>query len=97
VLRCKGRIVRSDAAFQLRDAVTAQRHSRVIRLDLSGVEAVEGGGLGMLLFLQCWIHIQGIPLKVFAPPAAVRQNLERTRSAMIEIAGVGEVRSLLGQ
>src|SRR4029077_18594863 len=75
VLRCKGRIVRSDAAFQLRDAVTAQRHSRVIRLDLSGVEAVEGGGLGMLLFLQCWIHIQGIQLKVFAPAAAVRQSL----------------------
>jgi anti-anti-sigma regulatory factor len=97
VVHCKGRIVRSDAAFQLRDAVTAQRHSRVILLDLSGVDALEGGGLGMLLFLQLWIHSLGIQLKVFAPPAAIRQSLERTRAATVEIAGTSEVRSLLGQ
>ena len=98
VLHCEGRIVRSDAAFQLRDAVTAQRRARVVLLDLSGVEALEGGGLGMLLFLQIWIHGLGVQLKVFAPPAAVRQTLERTCSAAaVEIAGMGEVRSLLGQ
>ena len=98
VLHCEGRIVRSDAAFQLRDAVTAQRRARVVLLDLSGVEALEGGGLGMLLFLQIWIHGLGVQLKVFAPPAAVRQSLERTRSAAaVEIAGMGEVRSLLDQ
>jgi len=98
VLHCEGRIVRSDAAFQLRDAVTAQRRARVVLLDLSGVEALEGGGLGMLLCLQIWIHGLGAQLKVFAPPAAVRQTLERTRSAAaVEIAGMGEVRSLLGQ
>jgi anti-anti-sigma regulatory factor len=97
VVHCEGRIVRSDAAFQLRDAVTAQRHSRVILLDLSGVEALEGGGLGMLLFLQVWIHSLGIQLKVFAPAAAVRQSLERTRPASVEIAGTSEVRSLLGR
>ena len=97
VVHCQGRIVRSDAAFQLRDAVTAQRRSRLILLDLSHVEALEGGGLGMLLFLQSWIHSLGIQLKVFAPPAAVRQSLERNRSAAVEIAGMSEVRSLLGQ
>ena len=96
VVRCKGRIVRSDAAFQLRDAVTAQSYARVILLDLSHVEALEGGGLGMLQFLQFWIHSLGIQLKVFAPAAAVRQSLERTRSVVVEIAGASEVRSLLG-
>ena len=52
IVHCEGRIVRSDAAFRLRDAVTRQRDARVVVLDLSGVEALEGGGLGMLLFLQ---------------------------------------------
>lgn len=78
VVHCKGRIVRSDAAFGLRDAVTAQTYARVILLDLSGVDALEGGGLGMVLFLQLWIRSLGIQLKVFAPSAAVRQSLERT-------------------
>ena len=97
VVHCKGRIVRSEAAFQLRDAVTAQKCARVIVLDFSGVQALEGGGLGMLLFLQVWIHSLGIQLKVFAPTAAVRQSLERTRAAAVEIAGMSEVGSLLGQ
>jgi anti-anti-sigma regulatory factor len=97
VVHCKGRIVRSDAAFRLRDAVTAQTYARVILLDLSGVEALEGGGLGMLLFLQVRIHSLGIQLKFFAPPAAVRHKLERTRAAAVEIAGISQVRSLLGQ
>jgi anti-anti-sigma regulatory factor len=96
VVHCEGRIVRSDAAFRLRDAVTQQRDARVVLLDLSGVEALEGGGLGMLLFLQMWTRDHGIQLKVFDPPAGVRQSLERTRSAAaVEIAGMGEVLSLL--
>jgi anti-anti-sigma regulatory factor len=50
VLHCEGRIVRSDAAFRLRDAVIQQRRASVVLLDLSGVKALEGVGLGMLLF-----------------------------------------------
>ena len=97
VLHCEGRIVRSDAAFRLRDAVIQQRRSSVVLLDLSGVKALEGGGLGMLLFLQMWTRAHGIQFKVFDPPAAVRQSLERVSSAAaVEIAGRGEVLSLLG-
>jgi len=97
VVYCEGRLVRSDAAFRLRDAVTRQRDARVVLLDLSGVEALEAGGLGMLLFLQMWTRDHGIQFKVFDPPAGVRQGLERTRSAAaVEIAGMGEVLSLLG-
>jgi anti-anti-sigma regulatory factor len=47
VIECEGRIVRSEAAFKLRDAVTLQSDSRIIVLDLSEVSAIEGGGLGM--------------------------------------------------
>ena len=97
VVHCEGRIVRSDAAFRLRDAVTQQRRARVVLLDLSGVEALEGGGLGMLLFLQVWTRAHGIQFKVFDSPAGIRQSLERVSSAAaVEIAGTGEVLSLLG-
>jgi anti-anti-sigma regulatory factor len=97
IIHCEGRIVRSDAAFQLRDAVAQQKGSRVVLLDLSGVQALEGGGLGMLIFLQLWTHDRGIQLKVFDPVAGVRRSLERTRSTTVavEIAGLGEVLSLL--
>ena len=97
VLHCEGRIVRSDAAFRLLDAVTQQRRASVVLLDLSGVKALEGGGLGMLLFLQMWTRAHGIQFKVFDPPTGIRQSLERISSAAaVEIAGTVEVLSLLG-
>jgi anti-anti-sigma regulatory factor len=97
IIHCQGRIVRSDAAFRLRDAVVQQKSARIVLLDLYCVEALDGGGLGMLLFLQMWTRDRGIQLKVFDPAAGVRQNLERTRSAAaVEIVGMGELLSLLG-
>jgi anti-anti-sigma regulatory factor len=97
IVHCEGRIVRSDAALRLHDAVTQQRDARVVLLDLSGVGALEGDGLGMLLFLQMWTRDRGIQFKLFDPPASVLQSLECTRSAAaVEIARLGEVLSLLG-
>lgn len=97
IIHCEGRIVRSDSAFRLRDAVAQQRGVRVVLLNLSGVQALDGGGLGMLIFLQMWTRDRGIQLKVFDPTAGVRRSLERTRSAAaaVEIAAMGEVLSLL--
>jgi hypothetical protein len=54
IIECKGRIVRSESVFKLRDVVQAQAEARVIALDLSAVEAIGGGGLGMLAFLDRW-------------------------------------------
>ncbi len=62
VIECEGRIVRGEAASKLRAAVNSQRDARIIVLDLSEVPAVEGGGLGMLVFLQQWTHDHGIRL-----------------------------------
>jgi hypothetical protein len=45
ILQRTGGIVRSEAAFKLREAVTSQRDARGIVLDLSEVRAIEGGGL----------------------------------------------------
>jgi len=97
VIRCGGRIVRSDAAFRLRDAVTQQMDARLVLLDLSGVRALEGGGLGTLVFLQFWTRDHGIQFKVCDPPAAIRLSLERARSAAaFEIASLHEELSRLG-
>jgi anti-anti-sigma regulatory factor len=97
VIQCQGRIVQDDAAFKLRDAVRQQRSARAILLDFSEVQALEGGGLGMLLFLQQWTRDRGIRFQVFDPPRRVRQALERVRStAVIEIAGMSDVLSLIG-
>jgi len=41
VVECEGRIVQSEAAFRLREAVTSQRDARIIVLDLSEVRAIE--------------------------------------------------------
>src|SRR6266446_4447493 len=47
VVECESRIVQSDAAFKLREAVTLQGDARTVVLDLSEVNAIEGGGLGI--------------------------------------------------
>jgi anti-anti-sigma regulatory factor len=67
-------------------------------LDLSEVSAVEGGGLGMLIFLQRWTHDHDIGFKLFNPSRYVREKLEMV-SAMSEfdIASLHEMMALLGQ
>src|SRR3981081_1197494 len=72
VVECEGRIVQSDAAFKLREAVKSQRDARTVVLELSEVHAIEGGGLGMLIFLQRWARDHGIRLKLFNPSKSVR-------------------------
>jgi anti-anti-sigma factor len=95
VIRCSGRIVRSSAAYQLRNAVASELDSRAIVLDISEVEEVEGGGLGMLVFLQRWARDHGIQFKLFNPSRQVREKLERAGSiSEVEIASVPEVMAL---
>jgi anti-anti-sigma regulatory factor len=90
VLQCKGRLVRSDAAYRLRDMVTAQRSARVVALDFSEVVAVEGGGLGMLVFLQRWTRDNGIELQLFNPAPEIRHSLQRV-SAICDLHIISEV------
>jgi anti-anti-sigma regulatory factor len=96
VVECEGRIVQSEAAFKLRQAVTLQTDARIIVLDLSEVYAIEGGGLGMLLFLQRWAQDHDIGFKLFNPSTPVRQMLKQV-SAMSEfdIPKVDEMKALL--
>ena len=96
VIECEGRIVRSEAAFELRKAVNLQSDARIIVLDLSEVSAIEGGGLGMLVFLQRWAHDHDIRLKLFNPRRSVRDRLEHASSMReFDIATLDEMMALL--
>ncbi|MFY9841555.1 MAG: STAS domain-containing protein [Terriglobales bacterium] len=99
VIECKGRIVRSDSVFKLRDVVQAQprANTQVIALDLSEVEAISGGGLGMLAFLERWSREHNIRLKLFCPSKSVLDGLAQNRSLMnFEIASLHEMMVILG-
>jgi len=96
VIQCEGRIVRSEAAFELRKAVSLQSDARIIVLDLSEVTAIEGGGLGMLVFLQRWAHDHDIRFKLFNPRQSVRDRLEQASSMReLDIATLDEMMALL--
>ena len=96
VVECEGRIVRSEAAFKLCEAVTSLRHARIIVLDLSEVSAIEGGGLGMLLLLQRWAYAHDIQFKLFDPTRSVRDSLERGSSIPeFDIATLHEMMAVL--
>jgi anti-anti-sigma factor len=79
VLQCAGRIVRGEALHLLKDvAVASLTQTRVVVLDLSEVEMLDGGGLGMLVFLHRWTRDNGIQLKLVNPSNIAREVLERT-------------------
>jgi anti-anti-sigma factor len=96
VVECKGRIVRSESVFELRDVVMAQADADIITLDLSDVESIGGGGLGMLVFLQHWASNHGIELKLFSPSRSVMDELERSSATRkLEIASLHEMMGIL--
>jgi anti-anti-sigma regulatory factor len=96
IVECKGRIVRSEAAFKLRKAVLCLKDPRIIVLDLSKVNAIEGGGLGMLMFLHKWAGDHDIQLKLFNPTKSVCDRLQLVSSIrVLKIASLREIRSLL--
>jgi len=96
VLQCRGRIVRGDATFSLRGAVTSQRGARIVVLDLSDLQMIDGGGLGMLVFLYRWSCDNGIQLKLVNPSPLVRELLERTHLAgVLDVSTMDEALMIL--
>jgi len=96
VVECKGRIIRDESVFKLRDVVLAQAAARIVVLDLSEVEAIGGGGLGMLAFLNRWACEHGIQFKLFSPSRAVMEGLVHNRSILnFEIASFHEMMRIL--
>jgi anti-anti-sigma factor len=96
VLQCRGRIVRGDATYALRDAVTLQRNARIIVLDLSEVEAIDGSGLGMLVFVHRWTCDNSVQLKLVNPSVLIREMLERTNLMRVfDVSSVDEALAIL--
>jgi anti-anti-sigma factor len=92
VLQCAGRIVRGEAIHFLKEAVISLRKPRVIVVDLTDVTMLDGGGLGMLVFLHRWTRDRGIQLKLVNPSAFVREMLDRTRlTCVFNISSVDDL------
>jgi anti-anti-sigma regulatory factor len=96
IIECKGRIVRSESVFKLRDVVQEQTDARIIALDLSAVQAIGGGGLGMLAFLDRWARDHDIQFKLFSPSRSVVDGLMHNRlMPNLEIATFHEMMDIL--
>lgn len=92
VVKCGGRLVRGEALQFLKDAVTGVSGPRVIVLDLSEVEMLDGGGLGMLVFLHKWTRAARLQLKLVNPSSLVLEMLTRTRlTSVLHISSIAEV------
>jgi anti-anti-sigma factor len=96
VLQCRGRMIRGEATLTLREAVTSQRDARIVVLDLSDLQTIDGGGLGLLAFLYGWTSDNGIQLKLVNPSHLVREMLERTKLAeLFDLSTVDEALMIL--
>jgi anti-anti-sigma regulatory factor len=95
VIQCEGSMVHSEAAFLLRDAITSQRHARVVVVELSEVHITGGGALGMFVYVQRWALDHDIKLKLFNPSNTLRDRLERASMSTFDIASADEIIALL--
>jgi anti-anti-sigma factor len=92
VLQCCGRLVRGEALHLLKDAVTSLPRLRVVVLDLFEVEMLDGGGLGMLVFLHKWTRSSGIQLKLVNPSSLALEMLMRTRlTSVLHVSSIDDV------
>jgi anti-anti-sigma factor len=97
VVECEGSLI-GNGAFKLRDAITSQTEANIVVIDLSEVYAIEGCGLGILIFLQRWAHDHDIGLKLFNPSRSVREKLEiASRLSEFDIVSLHEMMALLAQ
>ena len=78
IIRCVGRIVVGKELSKLRDAVLCELGQQTIMLDLAALEAVDAGGLGLLVFLHTCAHGLGTALKLMNPTQRVAELLRLT-------------------
>jgi len=94
VIECDASIVVADAALALSKSVISQADARVIVVDFSEIDAVEGDGVGILMALRQWTRNHNIGFKIFNPRSGVRARLEHIK-AQIDIASLRECLDLL--
>ena len=79
MVRCVGRLVRGEKIRSLLQAVFSEKDTRMVVLDLSGLETLDGGGLAALLSLRQWALDRKVQLKLVNLSHFVREILGRTR------------------
>lgn len=77
IIQCRGRIVHGEGADRLRQVGRAQSKPRLV-LELSGVETIDAGGLGVLVELGNWARDGNRAFELLNPSAPVREVLETT-------------------
>ena len=70
--------MRGAEVSTLRNAVVSEKEARIIVLDLSQLEFMDGGGLNALVSLHHWTRNHGVQLKLINPPTLVDEMLTRT-------------------
>ena len=78
IIRCVGRIVVGKELSKLRDAVLCELDQQTIMLDFAAVEAIDAGGLGLLVFLHTCAHGLGAKFKLINPTQGVAELLRVT-------------------
>ena len=96
IVKCAGRIVRGQEAT-LRNAVLAEKLTRIIVLDLSDVESLDAGGLNLLVSLHRWTDSNRIHLKLVNPRPFVHEMLTRTHlDCVFDISSLDHALAVLG-
>ena len=90
-LHCLGRIVRGEELTTLRNAALCELERQTIVLNLAGVEAIDAGGLGLLVFLHTCAHGLGSELRI-VPSAQVEKTLELTKlTSVLTMCSAAEI------
>lgn len=86
VVRCSGRIVRGNAADALLRTVMSREGKRHFQIDLTGVTAIDAGGLGVLVVIERWAGDTDRTIQLINPTSIVREALDATHlSAVLNI------------
>ncbi len=97
VVHCGGRLVRGAEVATLRNAVVSEKTARIMVLDLSQLEFMDGGGLNALVSLHHWTRNHGVQLKLVNPSRFVNEMLTRTRlNRVFEISSLHDALRVLG-
>jgi len=96
VVGCSGRLVRGAKLDEFRIRLERLENLRVLVLDLSGIEQMDAGGLGVLLMLRRWALQQKVQLKLVNPSPFVRRVLQATHLiSVFEISSLEEALCIL--
>jgi anti-anti-sigma factor len=96
IVGCSGRMVRGAALDEFRGRLERLEHLRVLVLDLSNVEQMDAGGLGVLLLLRRWALQQKVQLKLVNPSPFVCRVLDATHlNSVFEISSLEEALVIL--